>query len=96
MSVKLPTAEQWMEVFKQAGVDTDGLAAKNKAELESYGVSKTGDPIHVNIDRVAQIIRDSMAGAQQLQAIGALAATELKDLVLTGKSKVKKRGTRLA
>ena len=117
-AVKLPTGAEWLEIFRQAGVDIDGVLRAFEAEIDSYvqklpedpvlrkqildqldeetrRIIESGEPLHTRIDSLTSILRNAVT-SQQVQAMFYMATEELVKLVRTGKSSIKKRGTRLA
>lgn len=117
-AVKLPTGAEWLEIFRKAGVDVDGVLRQFEAEIDSYvqklpddpvlrkqildqldeetrRIIESGEPLHTRLDSLTSILRNAVT-AQQVQAMFYMATEQLVQLIRTGKSAIKKRGTRLA
>lgn len=43
--IKLPSGEQWLEIFRKAGVDIDAFLSRLEAEIDSYVQKLPDDPV---------------------------------------------------
>ena len=43
--IKLPSGDQWVEIFRRAGVDIDALLTRLESEIDSYVQKLPDDPV---------------------------------------------------